>query len=220
MKPKPPQRPMKTNNKLLQTLGICLALAALPSCALIGTTDTTKLDTAQSFNWTDLSIDLRAFDSWTITGKIGVRTPNQTLTAAINQWIQTEDIFDIHLSSTFFGLGQSRLVGNPVFITLLEAGEDPVSSDQPDALLNKALGFPMPISALPYWLKGLPLPNARFSAQYYANGLPKSMEQSDWSLSFEDYTLDQALPLPGKIKLVQGDARITLVIKEWKNNSN
>lgn len=214
------QAPLNPTSKLLRLLCFCIALANLPGCSLFDTRDIPPPGSANTFDWPNLSSELDKFDSWTMIGKIGVRTPDQSMSAAINQWVQTRELFDIQLSSTFFGLGNSRLIGNPVFITLLEAGEDPVSSDQPEDLLNKALGFPMPITALPYWLKGLPLPDQHFSAQYYANGLPKSMEQSNWSLSFDDYQLDQALPLPGKIKLVQGDARITLVIKEWKQNSN
>lgn len=206
--------------KRLPYLCLSIALALLSGCSLFDTRDAVTANTSNTFDWPNLSSDLDKFDSWTLIGKIGVRTPDQSMSAAINHWVQNRELFDIQLSSTFFGLGNSRLVGNPVFITLIEAGEEPVSSDQPDDLLNKALGFPMPITALPYWLKGLPLPDQHFSAEYYANGLPKSMEQSNWSLSFDDYQLDQALPLPGKIKLVQGESRITLVIKEWKQNSN
>lgn len=210
---------LNKNSKLLQLACLCITLASLPACSMFDARQTATSSTSESYDWSNISSRLDKFNSWTLIGKIGVRTPDQNMSAAINQWVQNRELFDIHLSSTFFGLGHSRLVGNPVFITLLEAGEEPLSSDQPDDLLNKALGFPMPITALPYWLKGLPLPDQQFSAQYYDNGLPKSMEQSNWSLSFDDYQLDQPLPLPGKIKLVQGDARITLVIKEWKHNS-
>ena len=130
---------MNQISKLLRLLCSCIALANLPGCSLFNTQDTPPPGTANTFDWPNLSSELDKFDSWTMIGKIGVRTPDQSMSAAINQWVQTRELFDIQLSSTFFGLGNSRLIGNPVFITLLEAGEDPVSSDQPEDLLNKAL---------------------------------------------------------------------------------
>ena len=153
-------------------------------------------------------------------GKIGVQTKRESMTALINNWVQTNNYFSIDLSSSFFGLGSSRLQGTSEFITLFEAGEEPISSDQPDELLESALGIPLPITYLPYWIKALPVPDQAFVIEYNEQGLPATLVQYNWHLRFSNYAIHQNathqnLPLPGKITLEQADSRIILAIKKW-----
>jgi outer membrane lipoprotein LolB len=175
------------------------------------------LDQEHQYSWSALRPALTQLEDWSLSGKIGLRTPEHALSAAINQWQQHGEIFDIQLSSTFFGLGQSRLMGNPAFLMIEQSGEEPVSSDQPEALLEQALGLPLPVTALMHWIKGAPYPDTDFVPRFHASGLLHTLQQNDWILEFDHYGEQGSarLPLPGRIKLQRGEIRITLVIKEW-----
>ncbi len=167
------------------------------------------------YDWPRIQTELRSLNQWSLLGKFGIRTSEDSVTAAINKWDQENDQFEIDISSTFFGLGSSKLVGNSNFLIIYEAGEDPVSSFEPDKLMESALGIPLPISYLSSWIKALPAPNSKYQQTFNPQGLPESLIQDEWSLTFSQYHFEHKLPLPGKIKIQRDDIRIILAIKEW-----
>jgi outer membrane lipoprotein LolB len=166
-------------------------------------------------NWESTSKKIEALSSWKLIGKIGIRTPDDSVTAAINQWQQIDSNFIIDLSSTFFGLGASKLYGSPNFLTIQEPGEEPISSYEPDLLIQQALGFPLPISSLSWWIKGIPVPHTPHNLRFNENGHPSTLAQDHWNVSYSKYTTINGLPLPGKVTLKRDDVRIILAIKQW-----
>ena len=167
------------------------------------------------YDWSNTEIELRKLKTWSLFGKLGIRTPEDSLTAAINKWVQIDDQFEIDISSTFFGLGSSKLLGNANFLSIYESGEEPVSSFEPDTLMESALGIPLPISYLPFWIKALPAEGSSYRQTFNQQGLPESLEQDEWTLSFSNYHFEHKLPLPGKIKIQRNNIRIILAVKEW-----
>ena len=191
-------------------------ILGLSACSLFDTkTPQQELATTTQFDWQQTQQKLRQLKHWRIVGKIGVRTPTDSLTAAINQWSQSNDNYSLELSSTFFGLGASKLYGNANFLTIVESGEDPVSSYQPNELIEAALGFPLPITHLPLWVKALPDDSQHYEIEFNEQGLPATLKQHEWQLQFSKYTSEQGIPLPGKIKLQREGTRIILAIKQW-----
>ncbi len=168
-----------------------------------------------SQEWQQTEARLKALNSWTVMGKIGIRTPEDNVTAAINRWQQHHNSFLIDLSSTFFGLGATRLLGNEHFLTIIEQDETPLSSDQPDALIEEALGFALPINQLVHWIKGIPAANGEHTLELASSGVPTKLEQSGWTIEYSKHRLHDDLALPHKIKLTRNDTRIIFAIKEW-----
>lgn len=205
---------LPTVNRLGWTL---LALAAffLSACTSLQPSKPAVVTNEVPPDWPATAKQIEALKNWKLIGKLGIRTPQDSLTAAINQWQQTESSFVIDLSSTFFGLGASKLYGTPDFLTIVEAGESPVSSYHPDILVYEALGFPLPISSLPWWVKGIPVPDAAYDLKFDTQGRLASLIQNQWHLSFSKHSLVNGLPLPGKIKLERDNVRIILAIKQW-----
>jgi outer membrane lipoprotein LolB len=189
-----------------------LFLVTLHGCSLIPKEPTI---TNTVYDWPSTEAKLRKLNHWSLFGKLGIRTEADSITAAINKWVQTEDQFEIDISSTFFGLGSSKLLGNPNFLSIFEPGEEPVSSFEPDELMESALGIPLPISYLSNWVKALPVKGITYSQTLNNQGLPESLTQDNWTLTFSNYHTDHNLPLPGKIKIQRDNIRIILAVKEW-----
>ncbi|WP_197470009.1 MULTISPECIES: lipoprotein insertase outer membrane protein LolB [unclassified Oleiphilus] len=187
----------------------------LSACTSLQQTVPHKTSRETPIEWPLTAQKIDNIRNWKLIGKIGIRTPEESLTVAINQWHQAESSFVIDLSSTFFGLGASKLQGNPHLLTIIEAGEQPVSSYEPDLLIYQALGFPLPISLLPWWVKGIPVADSQHELEFDAQGYPASLIQNGWHLTFSKHTLIDGLPLPGKIKLERDKVRIILAIKQW-----
>jgi outer membrane lipoprotein LolB len=192
-----------------------LIVSTLSGCSLFNTYKKNSALASTYYDWATTKQDIHAQTHWSLIGKIGIRTPYDSLTIAINDWTQEDDNFEINLSSTFFGLGASTLQGNSQFVTLSESGELPVRSEHPNNLMQTALGFPLPIIYLSYWVKGLPVPGLFAKIQFNEQGLPLTIRQDKWSLHLSNYHLEHGIPLPGKIKLEQNDTRIILAIKKW-----
>lgn len=194
----------------LLTVTLCLSL--IQACSFLPK-ETSQ--TGEIYDWQTLEPQLRELNNWSLLGKIGIRTKDESITAAINKWDQTNEQFEIDLSSTFFGLGSSKLIGNEHFLIIYESGEEPISSNEPELLVESALGIPLPIAHLTYWIKALPAQNIAHKLKFNDQGLPDSLRQDNWSIQFSDYHLDKKLPLPGKIKLQRDNIRIVLAVKEW-----
>ncbi len=191
---------------------VALALLILNGCSSLKVAEPSQ----DTLDWQSIKERLSRQSSWTLMGKIGVRTATDNATAAINKWTQVDDFFDVQLSSTFFGLGSARISGNARFVTLTESGEDPVYSDQPELLMESALGFPLPVSYLSHWIKALPVPDQPAELEFDATGKPSTMRQLGWHLEFSRYHQIDGLLLPGRIKLERDDSRIILAIKTWQ----
>lgn len=193
-------------------LAICISF--LSACSLFQMEqETTQID--RHYDWTEVEQQLRELTHWSLLGKLGVRTEAESITVAINKWEQTDDQFEIDLSSTFFGLGSSKLFGSSAFLSIFQPGEETLSSFEPDQLIQSALGIPLPISHLSNWIKALPADNLPFKQRLNSQGLPETLVQDKWTLSFSQYRTDYSPPLPGKIKLQHNKTRITLAVKEW-----
>jgi len=197
----------------LRALFVSLLLS-LGACSLLQT-HSVQTEPGIYYDWPSISKALLEQSSWRLMGKVGIRTPEESVTAAIHNWTQVDDIYKIELSSTFFGIGASSISGNAYLIELIQSGEEPIISDQPNLLIEEALGIPLPVTFLPYWIKALPVPETVYETTLNEQGLPASMTQLGWQIEFSKYSLIDTLPLPGKIKLRSEHSSITLAIKEW-----
>jgi len=201
---------------LRRTATVFITISVLQACSLFPSSDESTLAlTTQQFEWSEIRPDIAHITSWQLTGKVGIRTPEDAITAAINQWTQVDDLFNIDISSTFFGIGASNITGTSDFITLSEAGEEPVHSSYPNELIESALGLALPLTYLPYWIKALPIPNRPFDITLNSQGLPEKITQLGWDIHFSRYQLIDGIPLPKKLKLTSEQSRITLAIKQW-----
>ena len=199
---------------MLRSLVISAYILSLSACSLFRTEQETTQVT-HYYDWQKVEQQLKALTHWSLLGKLGVRTEAESMTVAINKWEQADDQFEIDLSSTFFGLGSSKLFGSSAFLSIFQPGEETLSSFEPDKLIEAALGIPLPISHLSSWIKALPVADISYQQRLNPQGLPEMLIQDNWTLNFSQYRTDYSPPLPGKIKLQNKNTRIILAVKEW-----
>lgn len=151
----------------------------------------------------------RAFQ---LTGKIGVRTPQQS-GSAFYAWGQQDQRFSIDLSGAL-GIGQTTIESNGTRFVLQNANTGRLEADQPETLLEQATGWRAPISLLPKWIMGLP-DQASSPATYDAKQRLQTLTEQGWSVRF-DYADEQAVR-PSKLVMTQtvdgGENRVTLTIQ-------
>ena len=196
---------------LFRALLTVLLAITLSACSSLTPEPEPVTDT--DISWEDHLARLQTIDAWEVTGKAGIRD-SKTRHSASLAWQQQEEFFNIELTGPL-GQGGARITGSPRGIEILAAGEAPIYSNSPEALMEDRLGWRFPLNDLPFWMKGQPAPGSEYTPVFDTNRL-KSLQQNNWQINYLRYTSRDGIPLPGKIVLNQGNLRITLIAKEWQ----
>ena len=153
---------------------------------------------------------LTQLDHWQLEGKIAVRHANTSDTAAL-RWQQQGEQFDIFLSGPL-GAGATQLLGNPKQLIIRNDQEEVTSPADPGQLLEKHLGWTLPLEKLPQWIVGhSDNKDARFNSDHTLAGF----EQHDWQVNYPSYQAVGVWLLPKKIVLQHDDMQVIIVIKQW-----
>lgn len=144
---------------------------------------------------------------WQLKGRVGLKTPQKSGSFNIF-WEQQGDAFDIHLN-TSLGLSIAHLKGSH------EAGIQSVSIDIPKQgrfkaesaalLLKKHTGLVIPVASLRYWVRGDAAPGEYFEKH------ENILSQLGWTIEYLEYEDE----LPVRIKLIQGEIKILLIVHQW-----
>ncbi|MBW4935716.1 lipoprotein insertase outer membrane protein LolB [Marinobacter sp. F4206] len=199
----------------------------LPLLALIGACTTIQLEPLPEgmtdqppANWAERSQQLTQFNHWRLMGKLAVRQPSDSGTALINHWIQNGEAYDLALSSSFLGMGSTTLKGVPGFIELTLPSGDTYRSGEPEALVEAATGWQLPLNHLVWWIRGLPDPGDDFRLLFDESSQLAMIRQAGWEIRYDRW--QQFLPdhptLPAKITALKDDKRVRLVVSEWNRH--
>lgn len=149
-----------------------------------------------------------------LRGKIAVRGPRDAFSASFD-WIQTGEAFDIELWGPL-GQGRIRLRGDGTRLTVTNARGTTTSGIGAEPLMVSTLGWSVPISALPYWVRGRYDPgNSVAEQRRTADGTLASFEQLGWTVEVSRWGESAVGPVPGRVVAVQRQRRIVIVCKEW-----
>ena len=86
-------------------------------------------------------------------------------------------------------------------------------ADDLERLAFEVLGWDLPLQALPYWVRGVPWPQAEADdAQRDQQGRLKRLQQAGWQVT---YLAWGANGLPGKLDLLGQRLRLRLVVDRW-----
>jgi len=115
------------------------------------------------------------------------------------------------------GQGHSRLIGDEREVTIYTAKGEVYREPNPEAGMQRWLGFTLPLAALTHWIRGERAPGYPTAQQNSdANGDLTLLEQLSWRIEFSGYTTrDDGRRLPARIVAVSGDTKVTLLPGEW-----
>lgn len=148
---------------------------------------------------------------WSLEGKIAVRHANKSDGAAL-KWQQSGEDFDIFISGPL-GAGATRITGNPTELTLHNGDKTSTTTDDPNHLIEKHLGWELPLDNLPQWIIGC---RNNLSARFNIDNTLAGFEEHNWRVEYQRYQIVEKWLLPEKIILKYEDMQVTIFIKEWK----
>ncbi|WP_043448330.1 lipoprotein insertase outer membrane protein LolB [Halotalea alkalilenta] len=189
-----------------------LLLTLLAGCA--SQPPSPEVDRAQG-DWEHQLSRIEALDRWTLTGKIGLRSPQQSRSANLD-WVQQDTGYRMLISGPF-GVGRNVLTGEQGGITL-ENGDGRFSAATPEDLMEQRMGWSLPISSLDHWVRGLPDPRSPSQVEVDAQGFPQAITQDGWNIEYRQWSYAAGYWLPGRLRMSYGDLIATLVVTQWQPN--
>jgi outer membrane lipoprotein LolB len=192
-----------------------LALFLLAGCASQGPVDDGGRQAGQ---WERQQAEVEAFDTWTLIGKAGLRTPQENVSANLD-WNQTPYYFRMLISGPFGG-GRNVLEGREGRFSLSNS-DGRFEAQTPEALMQEQLGWALPVSAMPDWVRGLPGdPANEHTGSYQLEtdelGFPSHLAQDGWEIDYRDWEKFEGMWLPRRLIMNYDDVRITLVVNQWQ----
>ena len=151
---------------------------------------------------------------WSFNGRIAVRDSQNDGWSASLRWQQQGDHFDIRLSGAL-GQGAVRIHGDAALAIMESADQPPRFAANPEALMDEALGWHVPVGGLNYWLTGRPEPRPLELQVVDGLGRLNRLRQEGWEVAYNRYTEVDALPLPDKMEMNNPRLRVRLVIDQW-----
>lgn len=154
----------------------------------------------------------KAQDQFSLQGKIGVRTPQQSGSAFFT-WQQQQEHFDIEITGAL-GIGKTHIQGQLGKVTLESAKTGTITAQTPEELLKKATGWQTPITHLIKWVQAQPAtPTAK--VEYDIQHHPITIQEDQWAVTLsynENATQPNKLILKQQLESNQ-ENRITMVIQ-------
>ncbi len=153
----------------------------------------------------------------TLAGRLSLRYPVKGKTESVQgkfQWNQRRDTTDIELYSP---LGQTiaRITIAPGVATLEQSGGVRRVADSADALTEEALGWPLPVDGMRFWLQGF----VRAADGRLLAAMPEVSERLDsdgWQLSYPIWQPNGDVAVPKRVDAVRGDIALRVVIDDWQ----
>ena len=149
-----------------------------------------------------------------VRGKIGARGDGEGFSASFD-WRQAGDRYDIALRGPL-GQGQVRLLGNSETISVTDASGAVFDGRRPDAFMQSALGWHLPVLTLRHWVRGRYDPSSPATQRSYdEDGNLAAFQQHGWTVRLSRWQALDGNVVPGKIVADRPAQRITVVCKEW-----
>jgi outer membrane lipoprotein LolB len=151
-------------------------------------------------------------DTWEFKGKIAVSDGRDSGSGHV-VWQQQGQDFTIQVRAPV-SRQTWRLAGSPGDVTLdgLEGG--PRHGVDASDLLQREVGWVMPVSDLGHWVLGLPGNGPLTLAEFDGAGLPSRIVQHGWTVEYRAWH-DGEPRLPRKVFASNGDRRVRLVVESW-----
>jgi len=150
--------------------------------------------------------------TWTLKGRLGVSDGRDSGSGAL-EWHQADARyrFSVHAPVT----GKTWILsGQPGHATLEGLRDQPVGGSDAGTLLERELGWRVPVAQLVHWARGARA-DAGATVRFRADGLPAEIDEDGWKVEYIDYGTVGEPPLPTRVFASKGDYKVRLSIREW-----
>lgn len=158
---------------------------------------------------------IAARPAFELTGRLSARHGSDALSANFH-WTHERERDDLDLSSP---LGQTiaRLSGDASGVRLQTPdGRIETASDWA-SLTTRALGWPLPVEGLAFWIQGVPRAGAPAAVEPGQDGMPASLRQDGWSIVYLAFERDgDGTSRPQRLTLDYPEVELRIAVDSWR----
>ena len=157
---------------------------------------------------------LTAITEWGFVGRISLDDGEQGGSGRL-QWDveQQNSVLDFHAA---MGRGAWHLEIGSEGAVLREANGMEQTAAGVNALIQDRMGWPIPVDALQWWVRGLAAPGTSDIRELDPQGLLIHLEQFGWNVDFNRYDSDTGVTLPVRLDARRDNYRVKLAVSSWQ----
>lgn len=163
-------------------------------------------------DWERVAAQLARLERFTVHGRVAVATAEGGFSASM-YWEQDGARYRLRLSGPF-GRGAVEVAGAPGCVEL-RTDEEVLTAADARELLERTLGWSLPVEGLRYWARGIPDPDAPVERLELEHGRLSRLEQSGWRVEVRGYAQQGPYTLPAKMHLSSDYAEVRLAVSRW-----
>jgi outer membrane lipoprotein LolB len=149
--------------------------------------------------------------AFSVVGRLSAKRGSDGVTANF-EWVHTP-LADAIALATPLGQTLAKLEGSAQGASIVLADGRTASAGSFDALTDRTLGAPLPVSGLVWWIRGAPRPGSAASVERDSRARPVVLRQDGWEIVFA--YADDAAALPRRLVLTYPDVEVRVVVDAW-----
>ena len=153
---------------------------------------------------------------WSFSGKISLDDGDQGGSGRL-KWEVLADSSELDFHGAL-GRGAWNLYIEPDRTVLKEANGEQQTAAAVNDLIQERIGWPLPVDALQWWVRGLAAPGVVDAEQFDPEGLLLHLSQFGWSIDLNRYKSFSGLSLPVRLDARRDNYRVKLAIGKWQMN--
>lgn len=151
-------------------------------------------------------------DTFHLTGRVAARNAQDGFSGTLD-WRHAPDRDELLISGPL-GQGAARIVRNANGVTLDLPDQPPRHAADAESLTQSTLGFPLPLTGLPYWVQAQPY---RVAQQTHTpEGHVATLAEDGWRIEYLNYRDFGPRQLPGKVFMESGELKLKFIIDAWQ----
>ncbi len=164
--------------------------------------------------WMEERVELFAVHSvWSVSGRVSLSDGNRGGQLAF-EWRAAGDEHEVLLRTVMGGKQwRLRFDRGSAYLEGSDVGE--LWGIEPDSLVEAAVGWPIPVSDLVYWIRGLIPPDSGGSIHFAVDGSLDRAESPPWLLDFQRFEQTPEALLPSRLQADSPPYRVRLVLRNW-----
>ena len=209
---------MRASRTSKRAAGVVLAIGAalLAGCgALLELFPREPEPAAPEPAWQTHAEELSRLRSWSLLGTLAVRPAGDDAARVTMRWRQSPDSYLVRFMGPL-GVGLFEVEGSATGVEARFPDGRRTSAPSPEALLEREIGWSVPLRGLRYWMVGAPVPDgAPSKMELDGRGRLALLEQAGWTVVYERYGTVGGLSLPERIRFSNASVDATVIVRRW-----
>jgi outer membrane lipoprotein LolB len=156
-------------------------------------------------------------DHWVLQGKLGVSGPVNGKTeggSGTLTWTQNGENYDFVVRGPV-GSKSFKLSVTPDGAVLEGIDGGPLRSPDAESLVEKALGWHVPLRNLRAWVMGMRADSGPAELKFGDDGLPTLLSQDGWSVNYPVWDTTRQPAVPSKVFAENPPYKVRLSVESW-----